>query len=177
MSLAAPPVPDALGNSKGLMSHDLEVSLHCHCNSRTVSGWDIFLRMGNFQKIELGFRIETERVSKDLYRLLLNDRCIYPVFFLNPFFQLSAMTPTHKWNRGESQIEPWFRIFPFFSIDRSLHFDYFDFLAILAHGMDQSKFLPGNFKVVLCLTRNELNPKWCCQFASIQSTSSKESKK
>jgi hypothetical protein len=32
MSLATPPVSDALRNSKGVMSQDLEVSLHCHCN-------------------------------------------------------------------------------------------------------------------------------------------------
>jgi hypothetical protein len=47
MSLATPPVSDALGNSKGVMSQDLEVSLHCHYNSRTVAGGDIFLRMRN----------------------------------------------------------------------------------------------------------------------------------
>jgi hypothetical protein len=72
MSLATPRVSDAHGNSKGVMSEDLEVSLHCHCNSRTVPGRDIFLRRGNSQKIELGFRIERERGETDLYRLLLN---------------------------------------------------------------------------------------------------------
>jgi hypothetical protein len=32
MSLARPPVSDALGTSKGVMSQDLDVSLHCHSN-------------------------------------------------------------------------------------------------------------------------------------------------
>jgi hypothetical protein len=94
MSLATPPMSDALGNSKGVMSQDLEVSLHCHCNSRAVSGGDIFLRRGNSQRIELGFRIEKERVSKDLYRLLLNDQWIYPFFQISVFSAgISAMTP------------------------------------------------------------------------------------
>jgi hypothetical protein len=60
MSLATPPVSDALGNSKGVMSQYLDVSLHCHCNLRTVSGGDIFLRRGNSQRIELRFRIEPQ---------------------------------------------------------------------------------------------------------------------
>jgi hypothetical protein len=62
MSLATPPVPDGLGNSKGAMSQDLDVSVHCHCNvTVAVSGEISFLRRGNSQRIELGFRRERER--------------------------------------------------------------------------------------------------------------------
>jgi hypothetical protein len=32
MNLVTPPVSDAVRNSKGAMSQDLDVSLHCHCN-------------------------------------------------------------------------------------------------------------------------------------------------
>jgi hypothetical protein len=54
MSLATHPVSDALENSKGVMSQDLDVSLHYHCNSRTLSGGDIFLR-GEGAKSVKGF--------------------------------------------------------------------------------------------------------------------------
>jgi hypothetical protein len=61
--------------------------------SVAVSGGDIFLQRGNSQRIELGFRIERERVSKHLYRLLLNHQWICP-FFQKPVFSgaISAMT-------------------------------------------------------------------------------------
>jgi hypothetical protein len=42
-----PPVSDALGNSKEVMSQDLGVSLHCHCNfTMAVSEGVSFLRRG-----------------------------------------------------------------------------------------------------------------------------------
>jgi hypothetical protein len=78
------------------MSQDVDVSLHCHCNfAKAVSREVSFLRRGNSQRIEFGFRIESERVSKDLYRLLLNDQWIYPFFQKSVFSaEISAMTPT-----------------------------------------------------------------------------------
>jgi hypothetical protein len=48
MSFATPPVSDALGNSKGVMSQDLGVSLPCRCDSRTVPNGDIRHREGKF---------------------------------------------------------------------------------------------------------------------------------
>jgi hypothetical protein len=54
MSLARSPVSYALGNLKEVMSQDLDVSLHCHCNfTLTVSGGLFFLRRANYQRIEL----------------------------------------------------------------------------------------------------------------------------
>jgi hypothetical protein len=53
MSLATPPVSDALGNSKGVMSPDLDVSLHCHCNlpwqcqGRYLSSGGVIVRGSN----------------------------------------------------------------------------------------------------------------------------------
>jgi TPR repeat protein len=43
MSLATPPVSDALGNSKGVMSQDLGESLDCHCNFAMTVSWGVFI--------------------------------------------------------------------------------------------------------------------------------------
>jgi hypothetical protein len=72
MSLTTPPLSDILGISKGVMSQDLDVSLHCHCNFTVVvsEGEDLssggrILRTSITDAV--GFRIERERVSKDFH--------------------------------------------------------------------------------------------------------------
>jgi hypothetical protein len=50
MSLATRPVSDALGNSKGVMSQDLFVSLPCHCNFRDCVRGDFFPPEGEFSE-------------------------------------------------------------------------------------------------------------------------------
>jgi hypothetical protein len=58
MSLATRTVSDAVGNSKGVMSQDLDVSLPCHCNLQSQCQGRYFSTGGGILRgwIELGFR-------------------------------------------------------------------------------------------------------------------------
>jgi hypothetical protein len=72
MSLATPPVPDALGNSKGVICQDLDVLLHCHCNLQWQCQGRYFSSGGGILRGSNSALEESERVEKDSYRVLLD---------------------------------------------------------------------------------------------------------
>jgi hypothetical protein len=81
----------------------------CRCTVIVILRWQCqrgrsFLAWMDSHKIELGLRIETEWVSKDLYRPLLNGRSVFPAVVQQSFFSVRTK------NRSESlrAIISWF---------------------------------------------------------------------